>query len=52
VHITGVIKNVKGNLTLAAKILDIGRNTLYRKIEKYNIDCSIMEHRTIMEQYK
>lgn len=50
VHITAVIKSVKGNVALAAKILDIGRNTLYRKIQKYNIDCSIIEHSSTMEQ--
>jgi len=38
-HITEVIKEVNGNMTLAAKILDIARSSLYRKIEKYNIDC-------------
>lgn len=27
------------NITLAAKALGIGRNTLYRKIEKYKIEC-------------
>ncbi|MBU3160390.1 sigma 54-interacting transcriptional regulator [Clostridium frigoris] len=36
-HITEVINEVKGNMTLAAKILDIARSSLYRKIEKYNI---------------
>lgn len=51
-HIIQVVKSVKGNMTLAAKILDIGRNTLYRKIEKYNIDCSEMEHSSIVEQDK
>ncbi|MGH4124025.1 MAG: sigma-54 interaction domain-containing protein [Clostridium sp.] len=38
-HITEVIKEVNGNMTLAAKILDIARSSLYRKVEKYNIDC-------------
>ena len=37
-YVTEVIKEVKGNMTLAAKILDIARSSLYRKIEKYNID--------------
>ena len=36
-YITEVINEVKGNMTLAAKILDIARSSLYRKIEKYNI---------------
>lgn len=49
-HIIKVIKETKGNLTSAAKILDIGRNTLYRKIEKYNIDCSKVEHSSKTEQ--
>nr|WP_319001922.1 sigma 54-interacting transcriptional regulator [Clostridium algoriphilum] len=49
-HISKVIKQVKGNMTLAANILKIGRNTLYRKIEKYNIDCSKIEHSSIIEQ--
>jgi len=43
-HIIEVIKEVKGNLTLAAKILDIARSSLYRKIENYNIDCPEMKH--------
>ena len=43
-HITEVIKEVKGNMTLAAKILDIARSSLYRKIEKYNIHCPEMKH--------
>ena len=51
-HISKVIKDVKGNMTLAANILGIGRNTLYRKIEKYNIDCSKSEHSSVMEHLK
>lgn len=43
-HITEVIKEVKGNMSLAAKILDIARSSLYRKIEKYNINCPEMKH--------
>lgn len=43
-HISEVIKEVNGNMTLAAKILDIARSSLYRKIEKYNIDCPEMKH--------
>ncbi|HEY8804602.1 MAG TPA: sigma 54-interacting transcriptional regulator [Clostridium sp.] len=49
-HIIKIIKDVKGNMTLAANILEIGRNTLYRKVEKYNIDCSKIEHSSEMEQ--
>ncbi len=43
-HITEVIKEVKGNMSLAAKILDIARSSLYRKIEKYKIDCPEIGH--------
>jgi PAS domain S-box-containing protein len=43
-HIEEVLKEVKGNITMASKILGIGRNTLYRKIQKHNINCSELEH--------
>jgi len=43
-HIMKVLKICSGNITLAANMLGIGRNTLYRKIKKYNIDCSKLEH--------
>ena len=33
----------KGNITLAARTLGISRNTLYRKMEKYRIQCTEME---------
>ena len=36
-HITNVLKAVKGNKSEAARILEIGRNTLARKIESYQI---------------
>lgn len=49
-HIINVINQYQGNITLAAKILDVGRNTLYRKIKKYNIDCSDLEHCSETEQ--
>lgn len=49
-HITEVIKGVNGNLSLAAKILDIARSSLYRKIEKYNIECPEIEHCPKMQQ--
>jgi len=39
-HIIEVLREVKGNMTIAANILEIGRNTLYRKIQKFEIDCS------------
>jgi len=50
IHISKVINDVKGNMTLAANVLKIGRNTLYRKIKKYNIDCSKIEHSSKIEQ--
>lgn len=50
IHITNTLKEVNGNITMAAKILDIGRNTLYRKLEKYSIDCSEFELCSEMEQ--
>lgn len=43
-HIENVIRKFKGNVTLASKAMGIGRNTLYRKIKKYNIYCSTLEH--------
>lgn len=46
-HITQILKYFSGNITMAAKVLNIGRNTLYRKIEKHCINieqCSNMEH--------
>jgi len=49
-HIIKVLKDVKGNMTLAANILEIGRNTLYRKIEKYAIDCSKIDQCSKMKQ--
>lgn len=48
-HIINVLKVNKGNITESAKRLEIGRNTLYRKIKKYKIDCSDMEHSAEME---
>ena len=49
-HIIKVLKDVKGNMTIAANILEIGRNTLYRKLEKYKIDYSKIEHCSEMER--
>lgn len=37
-HIINVMKKYDGNVTSVAKVLGIGRNTLYRKINKYNIE--------------
>lgn len=49
-HITRVLMEFDGNISLSAKNLDIGRNTLYRKLEKYGIDCSEFERNSITEQ--
>ncbi|AKL97171.1 signal-transduction and transcriptional-control protein Stc [Clostridium aceticum] len=42
-HIKKVLEKTGGNISLAAEVLGIGRNTLYRKIDKYHIDCSKVE---------
>ena len=34
-HILRVLESVKGNRTAAAKVLEIGRNTLARKLKEY-----------------
>ena len=39
-HILAVMEKFKGNVTCAAKALGVGRNTLYRKLEKYNLEIS------------
>lgn len=49
-YIIKALKKYNGNITLSAKALSIGRNTLYRKIKKHNIDCSEFEQRSIIEQ--
>lgn len=36
-NIENAIEKCDGNLAKAAKLLNIGRSTLYRKIKKYNI---------------
>jgi transcriptional regulator of acetoin/glycerol metabolism len=36
-HVIKVLKKFKGNITHSAEALGIRRNTLYSKIEKYNI---------------
>lgn len=38
-HILKVLKNNNENISKTAKILGIGRNTLYRKLEKHNINA-------------
>lgn len=40
-HIIRVIRKCSGNITAASKILGIGRNTIYKRIQKYGIGCSI-----------
>ncbi|HWQ77608.1 MAG TPA: sigma 54-interacting transcriptional regulator [Anaerovoracaceae bacterium] len=42
-HILRVLKLYEGNITLCAKTLGIGRNTLYRKMESYGIRYSEAE---------
>jgi Nif-specific regulatory protein len=36
-HILRVLESVKGNRTAAAKVLEIGRNTLARKLKEYGL---------------
>ncbi|GFN35286.1 sigma-54 interaction domain-containing protein [Tepidimicrobium xylanilyticum] len=49
-HIIKVLKIFSYNITKTAKALGIGRNTLYRKMTKYEIDCAESEHCSITEQ--
>lgn len=42
-HIQRVLNLYNGNITLCSKVLGIGRNTLYRKMQGYGIHCPIME---------
>ena len=42
-HIQKVLSLNNGNITLSARALGIGRNTLYRKMGSYGIVCSEME---------
>lgn len=37
IHIKKVLDKYQGNVSLAAKALDIGRNTLYRKIKQHSL---------------
>ncbi|MFQ5561316.1 MAG: helix-turn-helix domain-containing protein, partial [Nitrospinota bacterium] len=37
-HIARVLKMVKGNKVQAAKVLGLGRSSLYRKLEKYSLE--------------
>lgn len=47
-YILKVLDLQNWNITQCAKVLGIGRNTLYRKMESYGIDCSEIERRSIM----
>lgn len=49
-HILRTLEKYNGNITLCAKVLGIGRNTLYRKMEQYNIKCAISERCSVMER--
>lgn len=42
-HIIKILDLNNGNITISAQSLGIARNTLYRKIGKYNIEISITE---------
>jgi PAS domain S-box-containing protein len=41
-HIDHILNKCDHNITQAAKILGIGRNTLYRKLKKHGMECSEM----------
>jgi len=45
-----VLKATDNNVTQSAHILGIGRNTLYRKLKEYGIDCYITEHSSKTER--
>ena len=49
-HIINVLKIYDGNITKTAAALGIGRNTLYRKIQKYKINSTNIEQSFIIEQ--
>ncbi len=42
-HILKILNLYDGNISKSAKVLGIGRNTLYRKIENFGIDSSTLE---------
>lgn len=48
-YIMKILAKYNNNISLAAKVLDIGRNTLYRKLNYYKIDCSKKEQCPILE---
>jgi sigma-54 dependent transcriptional regulator, acetoin dehydrogenase operon transcriptional activator AcoR len=45
-HIRKVLAGTGNNVMRAARELGIGRNTLYRKIARFGIDCSAPGHRS------
>lgn len=49
-HILKVLKKFNWNISLTAKAIGMGRNTLYRKMEKYEIECSETEQCSDIEQ--
>lgn len=48
-HIIKVLNLLNGNITLCARALGIGRNTLYRKMDIYGIKCSKTDHCSDLE---
>jgi PAS domain S-box-containing protein len=48
-HITRVLNQFGGNISLSSKALGIGRSTLYRKMEVLGIECPIFEQCTNIE---
>lgn len=38
-HIVNVLESTNNNITQAASVLGIGRNTLYRKLKEFEIEC-------------
>ncbi|WP_236914479.1 sigma-54 interaction domain-containing protein [Clostridium sp. Cult2] len=49
-HIMEVLEIFSCNITKSAEALGIGRNTLYRKMDKYGIDCSNLEQWSGLER--
>lgn len=49
-HIIKVLNKFNGSITAAARALGIGRNTLYRKIDSYSINCSILKQSSKKER--
>ena len=39
-HILNVLRHCRNNQAKAARVLGIGRNTLWRKLKKYNVDTN------------